>query len=100
MPKPELSPDAQNTLQAILDWAEDDGNTLVVVTADHETGGLSLTEGRLSDFSYTETFGTSHHSAAMVPVFASGPSAELFAGMYDNTLIHTRLRQAMGWDQE
>lgn len=66
--------------------AAEDGETLVVVTADHETGGLMLLGG--SDESNLRIrWGTSNHTAAPVPVFAYGPGASRFAGAHDNTVV-------------
>ena len=78
----------------MLDFAEKDGETLVIVTADHETGGLSLLLTSENDLILN--FATKLHTPAAVPVFAYGPGAELFSGFYDNTEIHTKMRQAMG----
>ena len=41
--------DFEKMLKIVLDFAEKDGNTLVVVTADHETGGLVLTGGDIAN---------------------------------------------------
>jgi alkaline phosphatase len=90
--------DFDRTLNAILDWAAEDGETLVVVTADHETGGYAINKGILDEFAFETAFTTKKHTATMVPVFAYGPSAELFSGMYDNTAIHAKMRQALGWE--
>ena len=79
-----------------LKWAKADGETLVIVTADHETGGLTIKEGStMRDLNVA--FSTGGHTAAMIPVFAYGPGAERFSGIYDNTAIHTKMRQAYGW---
>ena len=81
----------------VLDFAAKDGNTLVVVTADHETGGYTLSsetkknaEGKsYSDYnSISPTFSTGGHSATLVPVFAWGPGSDKFRGIYENTHIH------------
>ncbi len=73
---------------AALDFAEKNKNTLVVVTADHETGGLSLLEGSIAEKKVTKpAFGTGNHSAAMVPVLAYGPGSQRFGGIHDNTFI-------------
>ena len=72
-----------------LDFAAKNPGTLVVATADHETGSMRLLE--------TETFtpkvewGTRDHSAVAVPIFAQGPGAERFAGLMDNTDVGKRL---------
>ena len=68
-----------------LEFAAKDGKTLVVVTADHETGGLTLVDGDLSAGKITGRFSTSGHTGLMVPVFAYGPGAEVFGGIDENT---------------
>jgi len=79
-----------------LKFAEANGETLVVVTADHETGGLSINpESTMKDLK--TSFSTGGHTATIIPVFAFGPGAERFTGLYDNTEIYTKLRQAYGW---
>lgn len=83
--------DFNKVLNVVLDFAEQDQNTLVVVTADHETGGLTIIdpEGKYTrtDFKFT----TGSHSAVFVPVFSYGPGAERFTGVMDNTDILKRL---------
>lgn len=89
--------DFDQTLGVALDFAEQDGNTLVVVTADHETGGFALSSGA----SYNElvgTFSTGGHTPDLIPVFAYGPGAEAFAGIYENTGIFDRILEAAGWN--
>ena len=85
--------DFNEVLNAVLDWAQKDGNTLVVVTADHETGGLSLIEDKQNLGSFTPHFSTKGHSGIMVPVFAYGPGAESFAGIYENTEIFEKFKR-------
>lgn len=80
--------DFDNVIGAVLGFAEKEGNTLVVVTADHETGGLTLPEARFySRNDYRYDFSTGDHTAQHVPVFSYGPSAQKFAGSLDNTDI-------------
>lgn len=72
-----------------LEFAKKDGNTLVVVTADHETGGLTLLtdeHGKLRP-----SWSTSGHSGIPVPVYAYGPGSECFAGFQDNTELSKKL---------
>ena len=77
---------------AALDYAAKDGNTLVVVTADHETGGMSILDGSLADKTVTKTeFESQGHTAEMVPLFAYGPGAEALGGFKDNTDIGKQL---------
>jgi alkaline phosphatase len=88
--------DFENTVRSVLEYAEKDRNTLVIVTADHETGGFTL--GAAGDYGedtdYTTiapTYATRNHSAALVPVLAFGPGAEKFAGVYENTDIFRKI---------
>lgn len=77
--------DFEETLRVALNFAEQDGHTLVVVTADHETGGLVLTGGDIENGENTMKFNTQGHSGVMVPVFAFGPEASQFTGVHQNT---------------
>jgi alkaline phosphatase len=79
-----------------LKFAEVDGHTLVIVTADHETGGMALEQGRARD-SLDIEFNTAQHTASLVPVFAYGPGAERFGGVYDNTGIYMKMRELFGF---
>ena len=83
------------TIQRVLDFAEKDGNTLVIVTADHETGGLALTGGNLKQSKVKGKFNTGGHSATMVPVFSYGPNSKLFSGIYENTAIFDKMLKAV-----
>lgn len=76
--------DFDATVGAVLDWAEKDGNTLVVVTADHESGGLSLIGGDLAKGQIEVNFSVEDHSNIQVPVYAFGPGAENFHGTKEN----------------
>lgn len=87
--------DFNEVINMVLDEAMRDGNTLVVVTADHETGGLSLLENKNNKLTFTPNYATGSHSGIMVPVFAYGPGAELFAGIYPNTEIYEKFLQLM-----
>lgn len=76
--------DFDRTVGKVLEWAEKDGHTLVIVTADHATGGLTLIDGSLKDRSVKVHFSTEGHNGIVVPVFAYGPHAEDFVGFYEN----------------
>lgn len=80
----------------VLDWAEKDGETLVVLTADHETGGFTIQKESTID-SLVTVFTSKDHSGDFIPVFANGPQAQLFTGMYENNQIYHKMRKAMGW---
>jgi alkaline phosphatase len=71
-----------------LEFAKNRGDTLVVVTADHETGGLTIVypdAGSTAKFATKWT--TLGHSGCNVALFAYGPGAESFRGLIDNTDI-------------
>ncbi|MDQ6480766.1 alkaline phosphatase [Dyadobacter sp. LHD-138] len=74
-----------------LRFADSNGETLVIVTADHETGGLTLLDGDLKKGYVDGHFSTNDHTAVMVPVFAYGPHALDFRGVYENTEIFHRI---------
>ena len=84
------------TIGFVLDFAEKDGNTLVIVTADHETGGFAIQKESKMDRLVT-AFTSDYHTAELIPVFAFGPGAELFQGIYENTAIYNKMRHAFGW---
>lgn len=81
----------------VLDFAEHDGQTLVIITADHETGGVSVTGGNLQAHKVKLDFSTKDHTAVMVPVYAYGPGSEKFKGIYDNTDIFYKILSAYGF---
>ena len=82
--------DFSRALDVVLDWAQDHPNTLVVVTADHETGGFSINYGSSRD-SLIYGFTSDYHTATLIPVFASGVGAERFSGVYENTAIYGKV---------
>lgn len=79
--------DFDQTLGKVLQWAEKDGETLVIVLADHETGGLTLIDGDIQSGKVTAHFSTGGHSDIMVPVFAYGPQSGRFSGIMENTQV-------------
>lgn len=108
---------------AVAFYEQHPDETLIVVTADHETGGLTLgledgynlyfdkidsidcsrdkasEDGKdmMKELSREARIGwtTSDHSAANVPVFAIGAGSSLFSGRMDNTEIPERICKAM-----
>lgn len=86
--------DFDNTIGKVLEFAKKDGHTLVVVTADHETGGLTLTGGDIKTGKVEGKFSTDDHTSVMVPVFAYGPGAEAFMGIYQNNLFFYKFMRA------
>ena len=87
--------DFDKVIGRALDFAEANGNTLVIVTSDHETGGYSINYGS-SHKKFKPGFTTDYHTAQMVPVFAYGPNEESFMGIYDNTDIFKKMMETFG----
>ena len=83
--------DFDKTIGLVLDFAIQNGETLVIVTADHETGGFTLSHDDGNDNKIKPTFSTNDHSATLIPVFAEGPGASLFGGIYENTAVYTKM---------
>ncbi|MDR2282055.1 MAG: alkaline phosphatase [Sphingobacterium sp.] len=79
-----------------LRYADTDGETLVIVTSDHETGGLVLLDAVKEEGKVLGQFATTDHTGIPVPLMAYGPGAELFQGFMDNTDIAKRIYQALG----
>ena len=87
--------DFDKCIGKVLEFAEKDGHTLVIVTADHGTGGVTLVGGSLEDRSVKVHFSTKGHHGIVVPVFAYGPHAEDFVGVYENAELSNRIRKLM-----
>lgn len=88
--------DFDKAIGKALDFAEKDGNTLVIVTADHETGGFAITGGSIAERKVQGEFITTHHTGVMIPVYAYGPGAEEFQGIYQNTDIYHKMMSLLG----
>ena len=90
--------DFDKAIGKVLDFAQDDGHTLVVITADHETGGVTITDGDIKTHKVKLNFSTKDHTAVLVPVYVYGPGAEKFSGIYDNTEIFHKILQSYGFE--
>lgn len=87
--------DFDQTVGEVMKWAAKDGETLVVVTADHETGGLTLVNGNKEEGRVECCFSSKDHTGAMVPVYAFGPGAENFTGIFENTDVFKKIKKLM-----
>ena len=75
-----------------LKFADSNGETLIVVTADHETGGLTLIDGDEATGRIMGVYVSDDHTPVMLPVFAYGPGSDRFRGTYRNTEIPRRIK--------
>ena len=88
--------DMDQAVGEALAFATSHDNTLVIVTADHETGGMALTGGNLAERTVEARYPTDGHTAVMVPIFSSGAGAHKFGGVMENTEIFERMIRALG----
>ena len=72
-----------------------DQETLLIITADHETGDLQILDE--SDTSVKVSWGSKNHTGVAVGVFAYGPGAHLFSGEMDNTDIFFRMLDVLDY---
>ncbi|MDP3353981.1 MAG: alkaline phosphatase, partial [Flavobacteriaceae bacterium] len=87
--------DFDNVVGMTMKYADDNPGTLVVITADHETGGLTFVSKKKSKIVKFH-FSSDDHSAVVVPVFAYGTGAKNFTGYYDNTDIFHKILKTAG----
>ena len=78
-----------------MQWAAKDGETLVVITADHETGGLTVHGGDLKTGTVIAHFSTKEHTGTIVPIYAFGPGSEQFTGFMDNTEVFWKIKKLL-----
>src|SRR5690606_5065158 len=77
-----------------LRFADVDGHTLVIVLADHETGGLTLLNADSRNGAVQGYFASNDHSSMMIPVMAYGPGAAQFLGYYENNELFYKILKA------
>jgi alkaline phosphatase len=90
--------DFDKALGRVLNFAAEDGNTLVIVTADHETGGMSILNDNNNPVQLMAPYSTKNHSGILVPVMAWGPGAAFFSGYMDNTDIAKKIEILLNLD--
>ena len=78
-----------------IQYADENKGTLVIITGDHETGGLTLHDGDYKKQSLTAQFATNDHTGIPVPVFSYGYQSFLFDGVYENTELFTKIKKAI-----
>lgn len=81
------------TIAVALEYASTRPDVLVLVTGDHETGGLQLLPEKAGPLELKWT--TTGHTGEAVPLFATGRGAERFAGFMDNSEVGRLLIELM-----
>ena len=94
--------DFDDAVKTALDFAKNNQDTLVIVTADHETGGLLIEPATPTNytspevkFSFNTGIGYGSHTGVPVPVYAYGPGSENFTGTLDNTDVYYAMVEAL-----
>jgi alkaline phosphatase len=83
------------TIKDLINFVTQNKETLLIITADHETGGLQIL--KQEDDSVIVQWGTGGHTSTPVGVYTYGPAAELFNGIMDNTDIHQKMLEAIDY---
>ena len=83
--------DFDQSVEVAIEFAKKDKNTLVLVTADHETGGYGITGKKKDSDELITDFLNEDHTATMVPIFAFGPGANNFTGIYHNHILYYKI---------
>ncbi|WP_040396200.1 alkaline phosphatase [Aquimarina agarilytica] len=90
--------DFDRAITEAIKFADENDDTLVIITADHETAGLSISGGNINQHKIEGDFTSHDHTAAMVPLFAYGPKSTIFSGVYDNTDIFYKILECLEVD--
>ena len=88
--------DFDYAVNVALDYDKEHDNTLVVVTADHETGGLTLPDPKGKYTNVVFDYSTGSHTCLPVLVYAYGPGAEQFTGWMQNDELKAKIMNACG----
>ena len=83
--------DFDKAVEAAIRFAEKDGHTLVIISADHETGAVTLSRGVPEDGLIQGVFASKGHSPVMVPLFAYGPHSRDFSGAQENSDVSNKI---------
>jgi len=83
--------DFDQTIGSLIQYADQNPSTLIIITADHETGGLTLPQGKVSENEIEMAYYSDDHTGIMVPIFAYGPHSGEFRGVYENTEVFHKI---------
>ena len=94
--------DFDSAVEMVLEYAKINQDTLVIVTSDHETGGLLIEPvtpseytGNELKFSFNTGIGRGSHTGVPVPIYAYGPGSKNFTGTLDNTDVYRAMIEAL-----
>ncbi len=87
--------DFDRAIGAALKFAASNRETLIIVTADHETGGMSINGGDYKSGMVSSKYTSGEHTGIAVPIYAFGPGAEEFTGFMENTDIAKKMMKLL-----
>ncbi|GAA0878294.1 alkaline phosphatase [Algoriphagus jejuensis] len=87
--------DFDRAIGRVLQFADEHPGTLVLITADHETGGVSLPQGDIASHTVELAFHSDDHTGILVPIFAYGTQADEFRGVYENTAVFHKIMKVI-----
>ncbi|WP_083653558.1 alkaline phosphatase [Cellulophaga lytica] len=87
--------DFDKAITEAIKFADSNEETLVIITADHETSGFGIASGNGNHQKVEGNFITHDHTATMVPVFAYGPKSNNFTGVFENTEVFYKILEAL-----
>lgn len=85
--------DFDKAVEVALRFAEKDGHTLVIISADHETGAVVIRKGNMEENYIQMSFSSRSHSPMPVPLFAYGPGSYDFRGVQENSDVSNKIRK-------
>lgn len=83
--------DFDEVIGEVIQYADQYPGTLVIITADHETGGISIPQGDIENNTIELAYHSDDHTGIMVPVFAYGAHSDEFRGVYENTEVFHKI---------
>ncbi|MCD4735947.1 MAG: alkaline phosphatase [Bacteroidales bacterium] len=92
--------DFDRTVGKMLDFAEKNGETLVIITADHETGGMAVNNGDFDKKNIDAHYTSRDHTGIPVPVFTFGPDASAYSGIYENTDLFYKMMKSFEFEPD
>jgi alkaline phosphatase len=91
--------DFDRAIGAALKFAASNGETLIIVTADHETGGMTINGGDYKTGQVLAKYTSGGHTGIAVPIYAFGPGSEQFTGFMENTEIAKKMMKLLNLNQ-
>jgi alkaline phosphatase len=83
--------DFDQAIAEVIQFADQNPGTLVIITADHETGGVSVPQGDIASSTVELAYHSDDHTGIMVPIFAYGAHADELRGVYENPEVFHKI---------